>query len=141
MRGVSWDQANAYCGWSNRRLPTEAEWEKSARGVDGRIFPWGNHFDWSFVKGGDSRPDPTPMPEPVGTFAKDESPYGVHDMSGSLQEWCGDWYDAKQNWRALRSSSFAIPSPMLFRISTRLGGVPEGYSAGRGFRLVKLPAR
>jgi len=92
---VDWFDANAYLAWrSNRegrqyRLPNELEWEKAARGVDGRRFPWGDRFDPTFCKMRESRPGFC-QPEPVGAFVVDESPYGVRDMAGGIRQWVGD---------------------------------------------------
>lgn len=91
--GVSAESAEAYARWLSQRdgrtwrLPTEHEWEKAARGTDGRIFPWGDHFDATFCKMRDSRPG-APHAEPIGTFEWDVSPYGVHDMAGGIADWC-----------------------------------------------------
>ena len=82
---VTWEQANAYAQWVGKRLPTEKEWEKAARGTDGRIFPWGNSYDESFVVWDQSYPRGS-------AIAKPESPYGCFDMAGSVWEWTSDWY-------------------------------------------------
>ena len=92
---VSVEDALAYIHWLSRehnrsyRLPRTDEWEKAARGVDGRAYPWGNHFDATFCKMRLSRPEP-PQPEPVNTFPTDTSVYGVRDLAGGVQEWCAD---------------------------------------------------
>lgn len=91
--GVNWQDAQQYCAWRGQKeqrrvtLPTELQWEKAARGTDGRAYPWGNHFASCFCKVAHSRAPEDFSPEPVGTFSEDRSPYGVYDMMGGVSEW------------------------------------------------------
>jgi formylglycine-generating enzyme required for sulfatase activity len=87
---ISWYDANAYCNWAKRRLPTEAEWEKAARGPDGLLFPWGDQQPNNTLLNYNSTND---GPVKVGSFPAGASPYGILDMSGNLWEWVADYYD------------------------------------------------
>jgi len=87
--GVSWDQAKAYCEWADRRLPSEAEWEKAARGKDGRIYPWGNTSPTNEFLNFNQFINETTR---VGKYPIGASPYGALDMAGNAWEWISDGY-------------------------------------------------
>ncbi|MFY9983756.1 MAG: SUMF1/EgtB/PvdO family nonheme iron enzyme [Chthoniobacterales bacterium] len=90
VANVSWFGAEAYCSWAKLRLPTELEWEKAARGTDGRIFPWGNEWSPEKLCWHGSHPDHLDTVS-VNSFENGCSPYGLYQMAGNVEEWCADW--------------------------------------------------
>jgi len=90
LRNVTWHDANSFCKAIGKRLPTEAEWEKAARGEKGLEFPWSNEWNPDYLNAGGEEIDVMP----VGSYEKGKSPYGVYDMAGNVMEWVEDWYEA-----------------------------------------------
>ncbi len=146
--GVSWSDAAAFCRWTAGRLPTEAEWERAARGLSARIFPWGrtwnphlaNHGRFGIAPGDGG--DGFRHTAPVGSYPDGASALGILDLAGNVWEWTTDWYEEYEPdpaapsghvYRAIRGGSWTSPAHHL-RVTTREAAPPEYRSLEIGLR-------
>jgi formylglycine-generating enzyme required for sulfatase activity len=151
VTNVSWFDARDYCAWADKRLPTEAEWEKAARGPEGFEFPWGNNWDPSKIN--TMSEDPDQPYSAVGSYPGDKSGYGVYDMASNVAEWVADWYDAypgappsdnklygkveRVARGGMTSSGHYDSLSLMFRNAKRTHWRPDSSGIDLGFRCAK----
>jgi formylglycine-generating enzyme required for sulfatase activity len=132
---VSWEDARAFCRWAGVRLPREEEWEKGARGTDGRAYPWGNQKPEQSLCNFDLNVKDT---TPVGQYPKGASPYGLLDMAGNVWEWCEDAWGGDPARRVVRGGSWNKLEDDV-RAANRNRGNTVNRSDGLGFRVALSP--
>jgi serine/threonine-protein kinase len=132
--GVSWQDAQKYAEWAGKELPTSLQWEKAARGLEGRIYPWGNEIDESRANYGHM--DEVDRVEPVDAHPENRSVFGVRDMAGNVWEWTRDWDRIEIDMKVIRGGSWADP-PQFLRCDRHLFANPKDKYDNIGFRCVR----
>ncbi len=132
--GVSWYDADKYATWAGKQLPTNEQWEKAARGLEGRIYPWGNEVDEALANFGHE--DGTDMVTPVEQFEENRSVFGARDLAGNTWEWTRDWDKIEIDMKIIRGGSWVDPAQFL-RCDEHLYANPKDKFDNIGFRCVR----
>ena len=149
---VTWEEASAFCRAQKKRLPTEAEWEKTARGLQGQVFPWGrNEPVESIAVFGQYHMHQIPLVAAVDSYSESQSPFKAYHMAGNVAEWVQDWFGSDYyptmpernpqgpksgRYKSVRGGSWKS-KPVMLRTATRGGAFPQQREATIGFRCVK----